>query len=244
MTFTSVVHDIDVGVFLFFKDCWGKWKGFDDAVDVLAGNSLLKAGPILVMIWCMWFTRSGEITRRRTGIVSLLAAGCCAALFSVMLTKVLPLRPRPMFEPSLGSTLAMPVWSRVSSLPSDHAAMFVALSVGLMFVSRTWGIVALLDTLLFICLPRAYIGLHYTADLVVGALIGAAFAYMLNSDFVRNRFSRLLVEFEAARPPVFYGALFVLTLEIAELFQGARQITSVAARAGSWALRGLIVGFN
>lgn len=244
MTVTSIVRDIDVGVFLYFKSFWGQWKGFDHVVDLFIDNSLLKAGPVLVMIWYLWFVRDAQTARRRAGIVSLLAAGCSAALFSVALTKLLPLRPRPMFEPSLGSTLVSPDWFRVSSLPSDHAAMFVAMAVGLIFVSRTWGIVALLDALLLICLPRAYVGLHYTADLAVGALIGVVFAMLFNSAFVRSRFSNKVVSFEVHRAPVFYGGLFVLTMEIADLFQGARQVAAVAAQAGSWALRGLMQAFS
>ena len=240
MTPTSLIRDIDVGVFLYFKSFWGKWKGFDNVVDLFIDNSLLKAGPILVMTWYLWFVRDAQTPRRRAGIVSLLAAGCCAALFSVALTKLLPLRPRPMFEPSLGSTLVSPDWFRVSSLPSDHAAMFVAMAVGLIFVSRTWGIIALLDALIFICLPRAYVGLHYVADLTAGAMIGVAFAAFFNSEFVRSRFSNKVVSFEVHRAPAFYGGLFVLTMEIADLFQGARQVAAVAAQAGQWALRGLI----
>ncbi|HKW85222.1 MAG TPA: phosphatase PAP2 family protein [Burkholderiaceae bacterium] len=239
-----MVHDIDVGVFLFFRGLWGKSPGLDEFVEMLASNSLLKAGPILVMIWCLWFVREGDVVRRRMGIASLLVAACCAAAFSVALTKVLPLRPRPMFEPSLGSTLQMPDWSRVSSLPSDHAAMFIALAVGLMFVSRRWGVVALVDALLFICLPRAYLGLHYVADLVVGALIGVTFACLFNSGFVRRHLSSHVVAFESARAPVFYGALFVLSLEIADLFHGARQVVAVAAHAGAWVRHGLAVALN
>lgn len=244
MTPTSIIREIDVGVFLFFKGLWGRSKGFDNIVDLFVDNSLLKAGPILVMIWYLWFVRDPQIARRRASIVSLLAAGCCAALFSVALTKVLPLRPRPMFEPSLGSTLVSPDWFRVSSLPSDHAAMFVAMAVGLIFVSRRWGLLALLHTLLFICLPRAYVGLHYVADLTAGALIGAAFAFAFNSEFIRSRISDKVVSFEIHRAPVFYGGMFVLTMEIADLFQGARQVAAVAAQAGTWALRGLMLAMS
>lgn len=242
------MRDIDLSVFHFLRGYFGRWPGLDAFVEMLTDNELLKAGPVLIAIWTLWFVRDSKTDDRRVRIVSLLAAGCGAAAFSVVLTRLLPLRLRPIFEPSL--SINFPVqevagaWSRVSSLPSDHAALFVALACGLIFVSRKWGWLILLHALLFVCLPRAYLGLHYFWDLMVGAFIGLVFAWLCNTEFMRTRVSEPLVRLETSRAPAFYAAMFVLTLQIADLFHGSRQLLGALSHAGASVVRsvGILLG--
>lgn len=241
------MHDIDVGVFRFLHGYFGRWPALDNFLDTLTDNGLLKAGPILIALWVLWFVRDEQTDRRRTGIVSLLLAGCGAAAFSVCLTRILPIRLRPIYEPSLGAGVPLqgtPDWARVSSLPSDHAALFVAMACGLVFVSRRWGWLALFDVVLFVCLPRAYLGLHYFSDLVAGAGIGLAFAWLCNTDYFRTRLSEPLLRFEASHSPAFYGVLFTVTLEIGNLFHDARQCLGLFVSAVGWVVRGLGVPFR
>ncbi|MEP7297096.1 MAG: phosphatase PAP2 family protein [Burkholderiales bacterium] len=173
--------------------------------------------------------------------MSLLVAGCTAAAVSVLLTKILPLRLRPVFDPTLnlGMLQVTPDWARVSSLPSDHAALFVAMACGLIFVSRKWGWLALVDVVLFVCVPRAYVGLHYFWDLVAGAAIGVVFAWLCNTEFFRTRVSERLMKLEASNAAVFYGAMFALTTQIADLFHDARQAAGLLIHAVVWAGRSL-----
>ena len=235
------MRDIDIGVLHFLRSYFGRWPAFDGLVETLTENGLLKAGPILITLWVLWFVRDAQTDRRRIGIVSLLIAGCAAAALSVMLTRVLPLRLRPVFDPSLNLELlqVMPDWARVSSLPSDHAALFVAMACGLMFVSRRWGWLALIDAILFVCIPRAYLGLHYFWDLMAGAFIGFVLAWLCNTAFVRTRLSRFVLRLEASHAPAFYAAMFIVTMEIADLFHDARQVVGLLVRAVVWAGRSL-----
>ena len=235
------MRDIDIAVLHFLRGYFGRWPDFDDFVATLTGNGLLKAGPILITLWALWFVRDAQSDRRRAGIVSLLVAGCAAAAVSVSLTRILPLRLRPVFEPSLnlGMLPIAPDWARASSLPSDHAALFVAMACGLMFVSRRWGWLALVDVVLLVCVPRAYVGLHYFWDLVVGASIGVVFAWLCSTEFFRTRVSERLVKLEASHAPVFYGAMFALTMQIADLFHDARQAAGLLIHAVKSAARGL-----
>lgn len=241
------MHDIDISVFHFLHDNVGRWPAFDGFVEMLTDNELLKAGPVLVAVWFLWFVRDPKMDARRARLVSMLLAGCAAAGFSVWLTRILPLRPRPIFEPSLRLEFAVPevagAWSRVSSLPSDHAALFVGLAVGLIFVSRRWGWPILVHALLFVCLPRAYLGLHYFWDLVAGASIGLAFALLCNTAYVRARISEPLVRIEASHAPAFYGAMFILTFQISDLFHGSRQLLGYLGHAGAWVVRGARIAF-
>ena len=64
-------------------------------------------------------------------------------------------------------------WKQLSSFPSDHAALFFTLAVGIYFASRRAGWFCFIYySLLFICLPRVYLGEHYPTDIVAGAAIG------------------------------------------------------------------------
>jgi undecaprenyl-diphosphatase len=240
------MRDIDIGVLHFLRSYFGRSPAFDGFVELLTENGLLKAGPILITLWVLWFVRDAQTDRRRVGIVSLLIAGCAAAAVSVYLTRILPLRLRPVFEPSLnlGMLQSTPEWARVSSLPSDHAALFVAMACGLMFVSRRWGWLALIDVVLFVCVPRAYVGLHYFWDLVAGASIGVIFALLCNTEFVRTRLSERLLRLEASHAPAFYGVMFTLTMEIADLFHDARQAVGLLVRALAWVGRSLGLPLN
>lgn len=60
-----------------------------------------------------------------------------------------------------------------SSLPSDHAMIAGAFAVGLLFVNRWLGALAVLLALL-LAFARVYVGVHYPGDVVVGLLIGGA----------------------------------------------------------------------
>jgi undecaprenyl-diphosphatase len=199
---------------------------FDQAVNVLAFNELFKAGPLLAMLWGLWFIRDDRTRWRRSGVFAAVIAGSLAAMVSVALTHLLPSRPRPLVEPSLDFVVPYgmnpPDWDRISSLPSDHAALFFGLAFGIWFVSRPWGVVAILHTVFFICLPRAYLGMHYLTDLLAGGLIGLLFALLGQTARFRELVCDRALQVEAVSPGSFYAAMFLLCFEIGDLFHHSR----------------------
>jgi undecaprenyl-diphosphatase len=113
----------------------------------------------------------------------------------------------------------------MSSLPSDHAALFISLATGLLFVSRKAGLFSLVYTLIFIFIPRLYLGYHYPTDLVLGALIGASITAFFNySDFIKNKISEWIMPFSKDHPALFYSLLFLVTYQIADLFWASREM--------------------
>ncbi|MBB3176692.1 phosphatase PAP2 family protein [Variovorax sp. Sphag1AA] len=170
---------------------------------------------------------------RRLAIVALLAAACLAAATSVYLSHVLPARPRPLVDPDVAFVLPYGMersgWERISSMPSDHAAMYFALAGELCFASRFWGALALVYGALFICFPRAYLGLHFPSDLAAGAAIGLAFAWLMQREFMRSRVWQPLLHWEAAKPHIFYPPMLLLTSIIGGLFHDARAIVHMLA---------------
>ena len=68
--------------------------------------------------------------------------------------------------------------ARDYSFPSDHAIIAGALAMGLMFVSRRLGAVAVVLAV-FLAFARVYAGVHYPFDVVAGLLAGALVAVLV-----------------------------------------------------------------
>ncbi len=62
------------------------------------------------------------------------------------------------------------------SFPSDHATAVGAVAVGLWFVNRRLGTVAVVAAV-FMAFTRVYVGAHYPGDVVAGFALGGAVAY-------------------------------------------------------------------
>jgi len=102
------------------------------------------------------------------------------ALISVILSRFviteiirfLYCRPRPFMAYAVNRL----VEDTNCSFPSGHAAFFFALAMAIYFYDKKWGawffVVAIL-----IALARVIAGVHYPADILVGAVIGVLSAY-------------------------------------------------------------------
>jgi undecaprenyl-diphosphatase len=111
-----------------------------------------------------------------------------------------------------------------SSFPSDHAAVFFSLAMSIFFVWRTSGIAALSYVFLFIAMPRLYLGFHYPTDVVEGALIGIVLALIARAKLFCDWVGRFIMPWLQRSPGSFYACLFILTYQIATVFQSARWI--------------------
>lgn len=141
---------------------------------------------------------------------------------------MLPMRDRPLYDTDLDfvipfgvTTTGLEGWS---SFPSDHAALFFTLAIGVFFISRRLGIFALIYTTLFICLPRIYLGLHFPTDIVAGAIIGIIIGWIGNLSFFRIRISKPVLNWANSYQNLFYTFFFLITYQIADLFNSSRAI--------------------
>jgi undecaprenyl-diphosphatase len=105
--------------------------------------------------------------------------------------------------------------------------LFFCLAVGLWFVSRRLGIVALLHTIVVISFPRLYLGLHYSTDIMAGAIIGLAWSVVANMAFIKTLVLPPTMFWLEKHPMSFYAALFLLTEQIATMFEDARSLAGV-----------------
>ena len=117
-----------------------------------------------------------------------------------------------------------------SSFPSDHATMFFALATGIWFLSRPLGLASMVHVAIVICLPRVYLGLHYPTDVLAGALIGVGVAWFICGPRFRPFWGWGLRCMERY-PAGFYAAAYLLTFEMASMFDEFRLAASFVLSA-------------
>ncbi|WP_196237341.1 phosphatase PAP2 family protein [Bradyrhizobium elkanii] len=205
---------------------------FDAAVRFVADQAVLKGALLTSLLWLAWFQRDPGQKLRRSLVISTLAATIASLLLAKIIRFYLPFRLRPIQDPAVGFTLPHHVTSESlwnwSSFPSDTAAFGFALSVGVLMIWRRWGWFAILYSLVVICIPRVYLGYHYPSDIVAGALIGSVVTLIMGHDKIRIPLSRRLLLWSDDYPGAFYCAFFLVTYEVAAVFENARQILTAA----------------
>ena len=184
-----------------------------------------------VFCW-LWFQEDENQPNTREHIIAIIISSFAAIASARALALLLPFRLRPQHEMGLSFRLPLgqdpAVLSGWSSFPSDHAVLFVALAVGLFFISRKIGLSALLYTIIFIALPRMYLGLHYPTDILAGGLIGLVIGWLMNRKIVLNAVSKPILQWSRRHPGLFYTLLFLTFFQIAELFGSSRSLLNGA----------------
>jgi undecaprenyl-diphosphatase len=218
----------DASIIYFVNSFVHRWFAVDATFALIATNTFFSGGVMAALIWWAWFRRNPNQSLAR----EFLSFGIFTAFLSVVVARglaaLLPYRERPIHRPELH--LRIPYvfnestvvhWS---SFPSDHAAMFFALALSVYFVSRRAGIAAFCYVLLFVCVPRLYMGFHYPTDLVVGAFIGIGVAYLSRIESFRRAATVPVMRWVERSPGLFYAGFFIVTFQMAITFASFRHI--------------------
>jgi undecaprenyl-diphosphatase len=237
------LNSFDFGIISYLNQFAHRSPDLDYIIMLIGSNALAKGGVITALIWWAWF-RPGENKERDH---EYLFYGILASLFSVLaaraLADALPFRDRPFANPALNFQLPYHVdfldhmihWS---SFPSDHAALFFALAICILFVSRGAGIFALLHAFFVVSLPRVYMGMHYPTDIVVGAAIGLGFGGSAKIVGLRALVTRLPLRWLELSPGTFYAFLFILTFLVTVIFDPVRRVGLILFKLLELVIRG------
>ncbi|MBB5499240.1 undecaprenyl-diphosphatase [Paraburkholderia sp. MM5384-R2] len=140
------------------------------SIQAIADLYTFKGLVLIAVLWWIWFQQDGRPEWRREIVLATLLSGVVVLFVGRLLAHWLPFRVRPIYSAELhlqfasgaAQTAQLSDWS---SFPSDHAMLWMAIATGIFLVWRGIGVLALLYTALFICVPRAYLGFHYPTDL-------------------------------------------------------------------------------
>lgn len=220
----TVIDQWDRLLTLWLNQAAGQSLLLDKIVYDIADAEILKGAIFMALYWWMWF--EGRV-RQRDVVTGVLVA-VAAVILSRVLQFTLPFHQRPLLTPGLGLHVPLSVQSETyntfSSFPSDTATLFIALSVPLWKRSKWLGAAGALWTIIVVCVPRAYLGIHYVSDVIAGMALGVAFMVVCCPLLVRTGLPDRLVEFSKMRPAVFYPLAFVVTFELSILFYDVRQL--------------------
>ena len=232
----SLIVRLDEWLALCANYAAGRSPLLDKIVFDLSDSTLFKGGLFLAFYWWLWFQPGERRDDTRRTVVAAVIGGTIASVISRLLQIGLPFHRRPLHTPHLDVHVPLSIDPETlnawSSFPSDHAVLFFALCVPIWMRSRLLGFLAGLWTLLFICLPRVYLGYHYPSDILAGAVIGILMMLAFCAILARTTLPDRIVRLEARRPGIFYAVAFVLTLELALLFYDLRHFGLDAVRLG------------
>lgn len=229
------MNTFDAAGLMFFSRFAFHSPLFDSFVVGLSQQYLYKGVVLASLLWYVWFLPDQNNGRGRQIAVMSILGGLLGLVTARLLTVVLPFRNRPVYNetlplryPEADPTQYLEAWS---AFPSDHAMLWFAIAFGIFLVHRRAGILAMLYTVLFICVPRIYLGLHHPTDIIGGAVMGALIVIACCADPVRERIAGPLVKWSYRHPPSFYMIAFALTYgltthyyEIKGLLQAVRRV--------------------
>jgi undecaprenyl-diphosphatase len=229
-----MVNGFDRAVIWFFNGFVHRDPGLDQFVVEIQNNPLWKGAPLVAVLWWCWFREPEGDRPDRARVISTIAAALVGLILARFLAFTLPFRLRPLYEPGLGLQMPYGMTStylqHFSSFPSDHAVTFFALAAGIYPMSRLAGVAAFVHVTLGVCLPRLYLGLHYPTDLLGGAVLGVVTAWAAGAAKPRTYLARPALLWLRRAPGSFYVCLFLLSLELASMFDGARNFGRALVR--------------
>ncbi len=201
---------------------------FDQLIVSIADNNLFKGVVLVTIFWWAWFKREARDSHNREHILITLSSCIVAIALARSLAVTLPFRSRPIHEANLQFIIPYGENPTVlygwSSFPSDHAVLFFTMAAGLLFISKPAGIFAIIYTVLFISLPRIYLGLHYPTDIIGGAVLGVAIALIANIYIVKSKIIQSVTALSDSKPGIFYSLFFLFTFQIADMFNDSRDL--------------------
>ena len=197
-------------------------------------SNLLKGGIALALFWWAWFDGTKPDFEKRSLILFAFISSSFALLLGRAVSLLIPFRDRPFQDPLYHFQLPYTVTGGVhswNSSPSDHAVLFFCLATCLYMISRPLGILAMFHAIFVISLPRIYVGYHFPTDILAGAALGIATAFLCKLPALHRKVTYPAFQWMEKHPASFYAFAFFVTFEVAELFESLMEMQSFARHA-------------
>lgn len=163
-----MVRFFDIPVFNFINNTLSN-RLFDLVMPVI---TYFGASELYVILGIgLLFSRKKEF--KTLGVV--LLAGITISYYIVAILKVFVARPRPFM--SLTNVILLSRAERTYSFPSNHAVTIFM--VAALFTGHFRKYALFYSFAALICFSRVYIGVHYPADVLIGAIIGSLIGWFL-----------------------------------------------------------------
>lgn len=226
-----LIQNFDVASVNWLNHLTPRPNFFTSLMVLIWDNDLLKGAVLVTLMWFLWFSNKQKQPETRQKIILTIIACFIAIIAGRALAFLLPQRPRPIINPNVHLTTHVELGiSNWNSFPSDHAVMFFSLATGLYLISRKIGIFSFVYCLVVIFFPRIYLGLHYPTDIITGAGLGIVITWLVFSQKKMDMIGKRMMNFATKYPGIFYALFFLLTFQIATLFDESRIIGSYFLR--------------
>ena len=204
---------------------------FNQIMHYIAGSNLIKGYPIMAAIWFFWCRDADPKLNTRRIVIGTLLGCILAVMIARIANNIGPFQPRPIANTALPphtyiglqdvQSQALYIWN---SFPSDHAAMYFSLAAGIFLIARNFGLFVYLYVLFFIALPRMYLGLHYTTDIIAGGILGIGCTLFFNSAVGVRLYEKQFTQLLSKYPAAFQTFLFLVSIELSMTFEDVRQL--------------------
>lgn len=235
-------NSVDTQLAYYFNHFMHRHQALDALIFQVAQNHLFKGAVFLSIITFAWFKVDiidNAIKKRKFLMVFIVAiVAISIARFMALFS---PFRYRPVHDPELHLQTPFSVneWvlNHWSSFPSDHMALFFAISLSIYFLHKQLGKGALLYTAIFIGIPRLLLGFHYLTDELAGMMIGLFSAWLGYTYMLHSKAMDKLIEFQEQKPAYFFPLLVLFSCQLYEMFESAREFFPIF----KWSIKALFL---
>jgi hypothetical protein len=198
--------------------------------EFLQENHLVATWIYAAVSYIYWYKQDDHTPQRRVQLLRIVAA----FVFAIVVAGFLDLKvhwPAPARTAGLRNLFPPYLWGygTSNSFPSHSTLAYLIVSIGLLRLNKVAGLLLIPYTLLFISLPRVYVGGHYPIDVVASILLSLLALSMIDL-LLSDR--RVVGAFEraSAAGQTSEVMFFLWLYEVAEGFRSAEGAAHVVAK--------------
>ncbi len=212
---------MEIAIAFFFADLREAAPSLTTIIVYVANCIWLKGGVLMaLLILSSIKSRPKVFSSLDLHLVRSGAAIFIAIFLSRLLQLLLPHRDRPLVVTSPEKVTVD--FDQFSSFPSDHAVLMTCIATATLFRNRTLGIIAIAWAILIIFMPRIYLGLHHSSDIIAGMAMGAGICWAVMQAPLPRYVHDTVAGLEQRHARALYFLAGVFTIETIRNFEDLR----------------------